>query len=265
MGIVHTSILHLGVNLKMKRLPFFSCYDVVSKETVGCYSLDPDPLCNSVAILIDGGPWNGTITELFEKFNGGRCTFPNGSFFTHEFPEEYDEEFPKKTGIASEFQCRIGYSISALSTFTAIIFLVGIILDETWGLIDEIYYENEIWKKYIRLASYFMTFTTLIIGNIMVIITHVFWIIKPNQSTDMNQWLYNLHESPCKTPSRIGLLMVIVASYLLAVEIGEAIFNLGFRSSFGLVKSRKNRNLKRISRTHEERVELIHTRSDRDD
>jgi len=202
---------------------FFRCFD--DTDIVGCYSTSANPQCNSPALSIDGDGWNLTNDQLYDKWNGKFCTYGNGTNFTHSFPLIYDAEFSKQVGAADDFQCGTGYHISTLVTYTIFLMLIGIFLDEVWGVFDNDAIARYKCWHYMRSPTYIFTFTLLTVGNSMVIYTHHEWIMHPPQNY-MSQGLNPIVDTPCKAPSRIAWLIIIVAALLIAVEIGEGIYNL---------------------------------------
>jgi len=96
--------------------------------------------------------------------------------------------------------------------------------DEFWGLIDE-NWKSDVWKKYIRLPTYFLVVIILLLGLCLTIATHISWITYPPQSI-FGHVFFPKTEFPCSSPSRIATLLTILCFLLLITEITEAIYNV---------------------------------------
>eukprot|EP01126_Amoeba_proteus_P017195 TRINITY_DN1816_c0_g1_i1.p1 TRINITY_DN1816_c0_g1~~TRINITY_DN1816_c0_g1_i1.p1 ORF type:complete len:192 (-),score=16.16 TRINITY_DN1816_c0_g1_i1:100-675(-) len=185
-------------------------------------------------MMIEGGPWEGNRTELKNKYHGDWCTYPNGTNFTWDWPSDgYNANVMRSTGTLADMQCKIGFETSLICTIAVIVLSVAIWIDEFFNVLDKTL-ETGPWDK-IRIPFYIFSTFLLIVGNVLVIATHASWVISPDQSW-MNSGLIWEGNTPCTTPSRIGLLLLMMASLLLFIEIGEFIYAFTGPSSAQFIK-----------------------------
>eukprot|EP01126_Amoeba_proteus_P037189 TRINITY_DN3823_c0_g1_i2.p1 TRINITY_DN3823_c0_g1~~TRINITY_DN3823_c0_g1_i2.p1 ORF type:complete len:269 (-),score=14.73 TRINITY_DN3823_c0_g1_i2:155-961(-) len=205
---------------------WYPCYDY-KEGAVGCYATSPQTYCWSTGIVIPGGSWfetsdggTRTMEDLYNEYNNKTCVMPNGTTWV------FDASQRSASNLAGILQCRTSHRLPNFSTLAVLLLMFGMFVYELCFLCDTEVRDHPVWIL-VSYPVYLMTLGVLLAGLLITAYLHLAW-VHTNPQSRAGTLFFPSHTQPCKTPSRIGTLLALLAILIFIAEVIELVYMLFF-------------------------------------